>query len=248
MSAVVVFCGSTLDRRAAARILPAIYRPPAAQSDIAKVVLASRPRAVGLIDGVFGTAPAVTHKEILWAMSEGVHVIGGGGVGALRASELGAFGMAGVGKVFRAFRDGTIEDDDEIAVIKPRHSSGPLTSQEALVNIRATLCRACEEGIIDASSHANLIGLAKKMFYGDRSYDALLKGAKARGIARVTEVRLREWLPAGRVNQMREDAMDMLRTIRDRLKSGLPPKEVSFRIEPAKIWVERLATFQEKTS
>ena len=38
-------------------------------------------------------------------------------MGALRAAELHAFGMRGVGRIFEAFRDGELEDDDEVAVV-----------------------------------------------------------------------------------------------------------------------------------
>ena len=240
MRDVVVFCGSTLDRHTAAGILPATYRPPASRDDIAMAVLISRPRVIGLIDGVFETVPAVSHKEILWAMSEGVHVFGSAGVGALRASELEAFGMEGVGKVFESLKNGIYEDDDEIAVAHAREHAKPLSIPEAMVNIRATLLRASEEGIIDTGLHAKLTRHAKEMFYKDRTYDAVLERARSRGISKATVARLREWLKTGRVDQMRLDAIEMLRTIRDRMAQELPQKNVAFRLEPARIWVERL--------
>ena len=42
--------------------------------------------------GAFASVPAVRHKEILWALSEGIPVIGAASIGALRAAELTAFG------------------------------------------------------------------------------------------------------------------------------------------------------------
>ena len=60
------------------------------------------------------------YKELLLALSQGVHVVGGASMGALRAAELYPFGMEGVGEIFEWFRDGVIEADDEVAVI---HSS-----------------------------------------------------------------------------------------------------------------------------
>ena len=49
---------------------------------------ASRPPPILIIDGVFQSEPAVRHKEILWALSLGVPVVGAASMGALRAAEL----------------------------------------------------------------------------------------------------------------------------------------------------------------
>ena len=45
-------------------------------------------------------------------------------MGALRAAELHVFGMVGVGRVFELFRDGLLEDDDEVAVAHGPADSG----------------------------------------------------------------------------------------------------------------------------
>ena len=89
---------------------------------------------IGLIDGYFEWTLSVWHKEILWALTRGVHVFGAASVGALRAVELERYGMRGVGEIFRAYRDGELEDDDEVAVV---HIPGQTfaCSSEAMVNI-----------------------------------------------------------------------------------------------------------------
>jgi len=71
--------------------------------------LVDRPRVIGIVDGYFERVPAVWHKEILWAMSRGVHVLGAASMGALRAAELHPFGMVGVGAIFEGFRDGELD-------------------------------------------------------------------------------------------------------------------------------------------
>jgi hypothetical protein len=83
-----------------------------------------QPQAIGIIDGYFHRVPAVWHKEILWAMSEGIHVFGSASMGALRASELHRYGMIGVGRVFETYRDGRLEDDDEVVVMHSPESFG----------------------------------------------------------------------------------------------------------------------------
>ena len=101
----VVFLGPTLPHAAAADLLTATYLPPARQGDIYRAVRALRPVAVGLVDGRFLDTGTVWHREILWALSEGVHVFGAASMGALRAAELAPFGMRGIGQVFAAYRD-----------------------------------------------------------------------------------------------------------------------------------------------
>src|SRR3546814_19886665 len=93
---IAVFAGPSL-REA----LPPGFKllPPAKQGDVFGVAR-SRPLAIGLIDGYFEQAPAVWHKEILWALSQGIHVFGAASMGALRAADLQAYGLRGVGKIF----------------------------------------------------------------------------------------------------------------------------------------------------
>src|SRR5207244_10999206 len=74
-------------------------RPPVKQGDVYKAALA-RPALIGIIDGYFEVTPTVWHKEILWAMAQGIHVYGSASIGALRAAELSPFGMKGGGRIF----------------------------------------------------------------------------------------------------------------------------------------------------
>ena len=115
--------------------------PPAGVGDIARAVRRG-PRAIALIDGMFERVLPVWHKEILWAMARGVHVFGAASMGALRAAELHAFGMQGVGRIFEAYRYGELEADDEVAVLHGPADLGFVAVTEALVNVRATLRRA----------------------------------------------------------------------------------------------------------
>src|SRR5512147_3214094 len=96
---IVVFLGPTLAHTEARSVLDATYLPPAGQGDVYRAAL-KRPWAIGIVDGYFERVPAVWHKELLWAMSQGIHVFGAASMGALRALELAPFGMIGVGSVF----------------------------------------------------------------------------------------------------------------------------------------------------
>lgn len=232
---VVIFTGPTLSADEAGRELEAEYCPPAAQGDVFRAVR-KRPRAIGIIDGYFERVPSVWHKEILWAMSHGIHVFGSASMGALRAAELAAFGMEGVGSIFEAYRDGTLEDDDDVAVVH-----GPIEFEfrpgsEAMVDIRYTLDRAVEGHVLTAAAAVVMESAAKSMFYADRSYPRILREAAILGVLKAELGTFREWLATGRSSLKRLDALAMLRLIRDRIASGLEPKHVAYTFENTSMW------------
>ncbi len=226
----VVFLGPSLDRASAARELDAIYAPPAAQGDLLRAAQLGPP-AIGLIDGCFHSVPSVWHKEVLWAMSRGVHVFGASSMGALRAAELGAFGMEGVGAIYQKFRSGELEDDDEVTVAHGPQEFGFGAVSEAMVDIRTTLEQAERAGILSPTSRDLLVRLAKSLYYPARSYAEIAEKGSAAGVPAQELRALREWLPTGRVSLKREDALLLLRTLRLRLDAGLAPKQVAFTLQ-----------------
>lgn len=212
-----------------------MYLPPAREGDVCRVT-AEQPQAIGIIDGYFQSVPTVRHKEILWAMSRGIHVFGSASMGALRAAELTAFGMEGVGTIFELYRDGVLEDDDEVAVAHGPAEFGFQAGSEAMVNIRQTLQKAEVHGVISARLRGALEEIAKELFYPDRSYPLLFRRASERGLPESKLDRLHQWLPQNRVNQKREDAIAMLRLMRQCLAQGLKPKTVSYCFEHTAMW------------
>ncbi len=230
---VIVFTGPTLSAHEVREVIDAECRPPVAQGDVYRAALRA-PRAIAIVDGYFECVPAVWHKEILWAMSQGIHVFGSASMGALRAAELVPFGMVGVGAIFEAYRDGAFEDDDEVAVAHGPTGESFCFSSEAMVNIRATMARALAEQIIPAETRDALLRIAKALFYPDRSWPCLLERATVEGVPELE--RLRAWLPGGRVNQKRDDALAMLRAL-DAFLAGNPgPKRVSYVFERTLYW------------
>ncbi|HVF93036.1 MAG TPA: YcaO-like family protein [Sphingomonas sp.] len=110
----VVFIGPTLEDAA---IPSGVQRlAPAVVGDLTRLLI-DPPAAVGLVDGCFGTAPSVWHKEILALLARGIPVLGAASLGALRAAELGSFGMVGIGRVFAAYRDGLVARDDAVMLV-----------------------------------------------------------------------------------------------------------------------------------
>jgi len=231
-----VFIGPTLPIAQAREILDADYLSPVGQGDVYRAVVRWRPRVIGIIDGYFHQVPSVWHKEILWAMAEGVHVFGSASMGALRAAELEQFGMHGVGEVFAAFRDRVIEDDDEVAVIHGPPETGYLAASEAMVNMRRTLAAAQAQGIVDTTTKEALVGIAKALFYPKRAYPELLKRGATEGLPGDQLSALRTWLEHGRVDQKREDAVAMLAVMRDLLAENLTPRRVEYKFEHTTMW------------
>jgi hypothetical protein len=229
-----VFTGPTLPANEAREELDAIYLPPASQGDVYRAA-SRKPRAIGIIDGYFECIPAVWHKEILWAMAQGVHVFGCSSIGALRAAELAAFGMEGIGKIFEAYRDGTLEDDDEVAVTHMSADRDYQPTSVAMVNIRATFEAATKAGIIEAVTRRKLEQIAKELFYQARSYRVVLDRAGERGLSDQLDA-LRRWLPTGQVDQKRQDALAMLQAMQALLKSNPPPKHVQYSFEYTANW------------
>lgn len=104
-----------------------------------------------LLDGYYYTVPSVTHKEILYALDAGVRVVGAASMGALRAVEMAPAGMEGVGWVVERFADGSLEGDDEVAILHGDADSGYQPLTVALVEVRA----AAEE-LLDGDADPDL--------------------------------------------------------------------------------------------
>lgn len=232
---IVVFTGPTLSPADAQAELAAHYLPPVSEGDVYRAALEG-PKAIGIIDGYFENVPSVWHKEILYAISRGVRVFGSASMGALRAAELAQFGMIGVGATFEAYRDGVMEDDDEVAVIHgPAELGYPMLS-EAMVNIRRTLSDAHAEGVIGFQTREGLERVAKALPYRERAYHAILARGQAIGLMDDEVAQFREWLPNGRVDQKREDAILMLRVMREELRRDQASKPAAFHFEHTTLW------------
>jgi hypothetical protein len=245
-----IFTGPTVAADEARTLCKAIYLPPVRQGDVYRVAISRRPRAIAIIDGYFQQVPSVWHKEILWAMAQGIHVFGSASMGALRAAELADFGMQGVGKIFTAYRNGFLEpyrdeifeDDDEVALIHgpPEMNYSPLS--DAMVNIRCSLARACDQGVISHETRNALVSIGKSMFYAERSYDHLLKTAAQGGMAAHELDRLSNWLVEGRVDQKRQDALDLLARMQHWLNTKPAQKQVAYEFEHTDMWQRFVST------
>jgi hypothetical protein len=204
----IVFAGPSIFGLPEAALAGLTLLPPAACGDVARAVQGGA-AAIGLIDGVFEAAPSVWHKELLWALHQGVRLYGASSMGALRAAETEPYGMCGIGRIFRLYRRGAILDDDEVAVLHGPAESGFMPLTEAMVNIRYTLRRAVRQGVVTSAAAAATAAVAKGVFYKDRTYSHVLEHLRGEGGGREAE-RLRPWLKENSRNVKREDAALLL--------------------------------------
>jgi hypothetical protein len=226
-SVPVVFLGPSLELDEARRLLDAEFLPPVQLGDVWRISQ-ERPSAIGIIDGYFHHVPAVWHKEILYALSLGISVYGAASMGALRSAELAPFGMVPIGSIATAYCAGSLTSDDEVAMV---HASGELGYRplsEPLVNVRSTVAAAIEEGVLSETAGELVIQTARSLFYPDRVWEHLLDRLPCR------EDQLdafRTWLPRGRVDQKRADAVGMLQRMRSDLDGS--GREAASRPAPA---------------
>ena len=216
MQKIIVFLGPSLEQAAAEKILPAEYRPPAKRGDLLAAVHDGA-TIIGLIDGVFHQESAVAHREILAAIKKGVQVVGSSSMGALRAAEMDTLGMVGIGEIYRMYKSGELESDDEVALVFDP-SSG-LALSEPLINIRFTLTRARDAGIIDTTAHDALLTAARSVFYPKRTYRTIVSYA-GDTVDEKTRDRFLSWVETGACDQKRADAVAALEYIRDIANEG----------------------------
>lgn len=216
-----------------------VLRAPAGQGDVYRAA-ALRPGAIGIVDGYFEGVASIWHKEILWAMANGVRVYGSASIGALRAAELHAWGMVGVGEIFAAYRDGALEADDEVALLHGPEETGFIPLTEPLVNVRAT-CRAAEAaGFVQGHEAQAIVAAAKSIFYKERTWRETIARSRAAGLPDATIGRFEAWLPGRQVDRKRLDALDMIERMRAELEGPLLAGP-SLEFEPTFLWERAVA-------
>ena len=227
MKKLVIFLGPSLPVAEAKEILDAIYLPPAKQSDLLSAVTTYKPDIIGLIDGVFLSLPSVWHKEILYAIEQGVAVYGASSMGALRAAETDTFGMVGVGEIYRKYASEELIDDDEVVTVHGPEDTGYCRLSEPMVNVRATFCRAKNEGIIDNSVCDQLSAIAKSIYFPERAFPAIFRKAATAGISPEKLEVMATFVKTNYVDLKRQDAILLLETLRD-LPESLPQVKPDF--------------------
>lgn len=224
---IVVFLGPTMPLSQAQELLPdAVFRGPAAQSDIITVVDTLAPAAIAIIDGVFTQALSVWHKEILYALERGIAVYGASSMGALRVAETATFGAVGVGAIYQAYASGELNDDDEVAVMHATAEDGFMSLSDAMVNIRATVAAAVSAQVITEEQHDLLIDLAKSRFFTERTWAQLFRDA-GEHLSDAAIHELKDFVRNYGIDQKREDAIELLTMLAEQGVTPPPPVQVT---------------------
>ena len=147
-------------------------RPPARQGDLYLAVREGA-TAIGLVDGVFGSVASVWHKEILFALSEGVAVLGAASLGALRAAECKSYGMRAIGVIATEYVAGTRRDDGDVCLVHAPAELDFMPLSEPLVDVEATLAAMVAAGAATNAEAAMLLAAAQRLYFGDRDVDRL---------------------------------------------------------------------------
>jgi hypothetical protein len=217
----IVFLGPSLARTEAERLLDADFRPPVKRGDLPS--LPDGVEVVGIIDGVFmGEAP-VGHREILDLLRRGVAVIGGSSMGALRAAELSSLGMKGVGTIFDLYANGTIEGDDEVALVFDPETLQALS--EPLVNIRVNLDEAKRRRLITPAAREHLLEAMRATYFPRRTIPALLALADEL-LSPEKTARLRSFVENDYIDVKKKDAIEVLTIVESAVgKKGCPTRK-----------------------
>lgn len=203
---VIAFAGSSLtaDDRAAYPLVD--WRGPAEAGDMLRL-RAARGAIVCLIDGYFDHRPAVRHKELLLLLSRGVAVVGAASIGALRAAEMHSFGLIGIGAIYRAYADGRLTGDDEVALAHAPERLQWKALSLPLVDCRANLHHAVRSGFVAPQEAREAIRAAQAIFYVDRDWPGVLLGA---GFTRTRREAILDWIGTNAFSQKRLDAIACL--------------------------------------
>lgn len=229
----VVFCGPSLPAQDKDRFAGIEFLPPVKQGDVYKAAQRN-PAAIGIIDGYFDGMPAVWHKEILWAICQGITVFGAASMGALRAAEMEAFGMRGIGRIFEDYRSGRLEDDDEVALVHGPAEIGYPALSEPMVNVRATVDHAQDDKIVSAEEAETIKARAKAIFYKDRNWAVIIDDLP---FDAAKKDRISQWLVTEKIDLKQEDALEMLSEIERFLSSGEVPEQPDLYFENTETWV-----------
>ncbi|QFI70298.1 TfuA-like protein [Sinorhizobium alkalisoli] len=226
----VVFVGPTVPDASEMAGEALVIRPPARQGDILRAVRDGT-TAIGIIDGIFERVAPVWHKEILFALSQGIAVLGAASMGALRAAECAAFGMIGIGAIYREYAAGGTVDDSDVALLHAPQELGYAPLTLPLVNVRATLRRLAERQTISATHASAIEDAAAKLFYKERTWPTIIAGAS---LPHADREALAALLRAGYVDQKHADALELLKELS--LLSGADASRQGWRFNATSLW------------
>jgi hypothetical protein len=175
--APIVYLGPSLQACEAEATLPGCdLRAPIRRGDLYRDRLDGGSVFV-IIDGVFHQEPAVPPREILDVLDDGALIVGASSMGALRAAECWPAGMRGVGTIYRLYRRGALDSDDEVVLVYSSNGCGYQPQSVALINVRYALSRALHKGWMDPTAAQHVLASAKRLHFPERLWPTILSNA-----------------------------------------------------------------------
>jgi hypothetical protein len=205
----IVFAGPSLHGADLTALGAIDIAPPAGCGDILKAVQEGR-TSIGLIDGTFEAAPAVWHKEILYAIAAGCTVLGAASMGALRAAECERFGMVGIGQIFADYRDGRRQSDGDVALTHGPAELGHVPLSLALVDVEDALVRLHRADLLTEHQHDAALTAARSVFFKDRTWQRIFETV---GVESSVADKLIDWLATDGPSLKTRDALLLLSAI-----------------------------------
>ena len=163
------FVGPSISRAEAAGLGPDLdLRPPARRDDL------YREREAGawgflLVDGVFMQDDAVSPREVVDVLDDGAMVLGASSMGALRAADCWPAGARGIGLIYRLYRRGVLESDEDVAVAVSADGAHEALSVP-LVNVRYAAARAVGRRLVDRPTARRIVEAAVAIYYPERTW------------------------------------------------------------------------------
>nr|WP_294850361.1 TfuA-like protein [uncultured Sphingomonas sp.] len=200
-ASVAVFAGPSIPPSLRNRWRSVCWYPPARAGDMLSIRNAGHDTIV-LIDGYFDHCASPWHKELLDLLSQGIRLVGASSMGALRAAELDAFGMIGVGSIYHAYRSGLLAGDDEVALVHGPEELNWVSLSVPMIEIRATLAAAYRHRLIDRDAAHNIRVIIHDIHFEDRDWPFICKVMAAQGLS----ADLITWIEQNHVQLKRADA------------------------------------------
>ena len=168
-SVIKVYAGLSAQSSDVQSILPdARYAPPVQRGDILSDI-EDGVNSILILDGLFHQALSVSPSEIMDALRHGIRVFGASSMGALRAAELEAYGMVGVGEIFEHIRNEYAFRDDFLGQVFvdgiPQVQEASVTYVEFEINLKLLLRRRQ----ITRVTYEYLSALYAELHYAERN-------------------------------------------------------------------------------
>lgn len=166
----VIYCGSSISINEAKKMCPyAIFPGPIKRGDLCDI----NADIYCIIDGFFYQNLAVSPKEIVQILRKNKKVIGSSSMGALRAAECSSLGMIGIGEIYKAYRNGLVQSDDEVAIMMEPYNFTQLS--DALIDIRFFLKKEIEKNNLNKEIADKIFFHFERLHFAKRNFEIVIE-------------------------------------------------------------------------